>query len=214
MDNFHGMQSSGQMVGRKTMSGGAGHGSQKTYKRGGNSLGPNQGTGSQSGLRPGTAQKRPASPNTQGLAAKNGIHHNGPSPYSFGLVQQHNNLIGGGVSTGQGHGITSKNRANSQKPSSAPSKNRIRSQSPINVEQNQNQGGNSGAQYSQSNGNAKQKNLIGGNFGGGGGGLGNSNKMLSNTGGFGGMMTQGQGVHNNLMGGSSGQGGSSGSQQQ
>ena len=47
---------------------------------------------SSSGLRPGTAQKRPASPNTQGLQKNGG---NGPSPYSFGLVQQHNNLMGG-----------------------------------------------------------------------------------------------------------------------
>jgi len=50
------------MGGRKNVSG-SGHGSQKTYKRGGGSIGPNQGNGT-SGLRPGTAQKRPASPNT------------------------------------------------------------------------------------------------------------------------------------------------------
>jgi hypothetical protein len=146
MDNYHagGMQSSGQMMGGRKVTP-AGHGSQKTYKtRGAGSIGPNQGNGN-NGLRPGTAQKRPASPNTQGLAnSKNMMHHhNGPSPYSFGLVQQHNNLMGGGVSHGQSQGnhgmnngqmINQKHRANSQKPSSAPSKNRIRSQSPINIE--------------------------------------------------------------------------------
>ena len=55
------------MIAGRKVSGGAGHGSQKTYKRGANSIGPNQGNGS-TGLRPGTAQKRPASPNTQNLA--------------------------------------------------------------------------------------------------------------------------------------------------
>ena len=66
----------------------AGHGSQKTYKtRGAGSIGPNQGNGN-TGLSPGTAsQKRPASPNTQGLANSKNIMHGGPSPYSFGLVQ-------------------------------------------------------------------------------------------------------------------------------
>ena len=92
-----GIQSqTGQLLaGRKNTSGNGG--SQKTYKRGQGSLGPNQ--GSRDGLRPGTAQKRPSSPNTQGLLSKSGgVHHGqhtGPSPYSFGLVQQHNNLIGG-----------------------------------------------------------------------------------------------------------------------
>ena len=185
------------------MNNGAGHGSQKTYKRGGNSVGPNPATGSQSGLRPGTAQKRPASPNTQGLASKSGgLHHNGPSPYSFGMIQQHNNLIGGGVSTGAsvGQGMSSKTRTGSQKPSSAPSKNRIRSQSPINVEgqgQNSSQvvtSGNNQIGFSQPS--SKSKNMMGGqNFVGNN--PGNSNKMLSNTGGYGGLMTQGQ----NLMGG-------------
>lgn len=73
-------------------------------------------------------------------------HNNGPSPYSFGLVQQHNNLMGNGVSNGQnnhtisGQGMGKQGRSNSQKPSSAPSKNRIRSQSPINVEGQQSNG--------------------------------------------------------------------------
>ena len=92
MDNYHAggsmNSSSGQMMGGRKVTP-AGHGSQKTYKtRGAGSIGPNQGNG-QSGLRPGTAQKRPASPNTQGLANQKNImhgHHNGPSPYSFGLV--------------------------------------------------------------------------------------------------------------------------------
>ena len=65
--------------------GGSGHGSSKTYKRGQGSLGP---SGGNQNLRPGTAQKRPASPNTNGLNSKSGgQHHGGPSPYSFGLVQ-------------------------------------------------------------------------------------------------------------------------------
>jgi hypothetical protein len=75
----------GQMLaGRKNISS-----SGKQYKRGQGSLGPNQNNNS-SGLRPGTAQKRPASPNTQGLLSKGAIQHGpngGPSPYSFGLVQ-------------------------------------------------------------------------------------------------------------------------------
>lgn len=53
--------------GRKNVAGSAGHNSQKTYKRGNGSMGPSTGSGSSSGLRPGTAQKRPASPNTQVL---------------------------------------------------------------------------------------------------------------------------------------------------
>jgi len=70
------------------------------------------------------------------------ISNGGPSPYSFGLVQQHNNLIGNSIQNNQGNhmmtgqlvGAVAGKRTNSQKPSSAPSKNRIRSQSPINVE--------------------------------------------------------------------------------
>jgi len=65
----------------------------KQYKRGQGSLGPSQST-SNGSLRHGTAQKRPDSPNTQGVNGANGnpknaAHHNGhggPSPYSFGLV--------------------------------------------------------------------------------------------------------------------------------
>ena len=59
-----GIQSqTGQMLaGRKQVSS-----SGKGYKRGQGSLGPNN---SGTGLRPGTAQKRPASPNTQGLLSK------------------------------------------------------------------------------------------------------------------------------------------------
>ena len=78
------------MMGRKAMSGGVNSNNHKTYKRGQGSLGPSQGS---NGLRPGTAQERPASPNAQGLAKNNTHHINGPSPYSFGLAQQHNNLI-------------------------------------------------------------------------------------------------------------------------
>jgi len=52
------------MGGRKNVAGGSGHNSQKTYKRGTGSMGPSQANGSSSGLRPGTAQKRPGSPNT------------------------------------------------------------------------------------------------------------------------------------------------------
>jgi hypothetical protein len=93
MDQFsHGISGGNMLGSRKGISGG--HGSQKTYKRGSGSMGTNN--GSSSGLRPGTAsQKRPASPNTQGKIGLGSGHGNGPSPYSFGLVQQHNNLIGG-----------------------------------------------------------------------------------------------------------------------
>ena len=66
---------------------------------------------------------------------------------------------------------------NSTKPSSAPSKNRIRSQSPINVEKN--------AQQNQTF--KVQKNMISGPVY-----TGSQNpnaKILSNTGGFTGMMT-------------------------
>ena len=139
------------LAGRKGVS------SSKGYKRGQGSLGPS----SSQGLRPGTAQKRPASPNTQGLLSKGvNYHHNGgPSPYSLGLTQ-HNNLIGG-VSSGVSGHVMNKQRVNSHKPSSAPSKNRIRSQSPMNIEgQGQQQ------TYQQHAASAKQKNLIGGtNFG-------------------------------------------------
>lgn len=86
-------------------------------------------------MRPGTAQKRPASPNAQGLSKGNGV--GGPSPYAFGLAQQHNNLMTGNMSNNQAgfNGqMMAKQRGNSQKPSSAPAKNRIRSQSPINIE--------------------------------------------------------------------------------
>ena len=128
MDHFSGISGGNmQMLGSRKGISSQGHGSQKTYKRGSGSMGTNN--GSSSGLRPGTAsQKRPASPNTQ-ANQKLGLHGNGPSPYSLGLVQQHNNLIGG-------HGMQSMGgkRSNSQKPGSAPSKNRIRSQSPINIE--------------------------------------------------------------------------------
>jgi len=134
MDHFaghNGISTSGQMIGgRKNVAGGSGHNSQKTYKRGTGSMGPSHGQGSSSGLRPGTAQKRPGSPNTQGLAKNGG---QGPSPYSFGLVQQHNNLMGGG-NVNMNNGMVNGKRANSQKPGSAPSKNRIRSQSPLNGE--------------------------------------------------------------------------------
>ena len=67
-------------------------------------------------------------------------------------------------------------RTNSQKPGSAPSKNRIRSQSPINVE---GQGNN----YQQNTGSSKNKAYSG------------NNKMISNTGAFGSMMTHGQAMH-------------------
>lgn len=53
---------------RKT-TGSSGHGSSKSYKRGQGSLGPSSGS---QNLRPGTAQKRPASPNTNGLNSKSG----------------------------------------------------------------------------------------------------------------------------------------------
>ena len=56
------------MGGRKAMSGAANSNTHKTYKRGQGSLGPSQNnTNNNNGLRPGTAQKRPASPNAQGL---------------------------------------------------------------------------------------------------------------------------------------------------
>ena len=69
MDHFaghNGISTSGQMIGgRKNVAGGgSGHNSQKTYKRGTGSMGPSHGQGSSSVLRPGTAQKRPGSPNT------------------------------------------------------------------------------------------------------------------------------------------------------
>lgn len=99
----------------------------------------------------------------------------------------------GGMSSGSmNQGMSQGKRANSQKPSSAPSKNRIRSQSPINGESGGNQTTQAYSGQSQSN---KQKNLIGSidrnNFGPSGQ---SNNKMMSNTGGFGGMMTQGQSV--------------------
>jgi hypothetical protein len=37
------------------------------------------------------------------------MHHSGPSPYSFGLVQQHNNLVGG---MNAGMNVMNKQRAN------------------------------------------------------------------------------------------------------
>ena len=129
VDHFAGLGhgNSGQILGgRKGVSN-----SSKGYKRGQGSLGPSQNNG---GLRPGTAQKRPASPNTQGLLTKGAISHSSnavQSPYSFGLVQHHNNLMGGG---GSSQGNMLKPRAGHQKPGSAPSKNRIRSQSPMNNE--------------------------------------------------------------------------------
>ena len=76
-------------------------------------------------------------------------------------------------------------RANSQKPSSAPSKNRIRSQSPINID-SQGQNGNQG--FSQHGQGAKKNNLVGQNYPTNNS-MGMNNKMLSNTGGFGSMMT-------------------------
>ena len=61
IDPFQGMggiqSHGGQMMQRKNISS-----SGKSYKRGQGSLGPTQGSAGQ--LRPGTAQKRPASPNT------------------------------------------------------------------------------------------------------------------------------------------------------
>lgn len=143
------MQSSGQVMGSRKAMGGSQSNPHKTYKRGQGSLGPSPGNSSNNGLRPGTAQKRPASPNAQGLAKQGGHNINGPSPYSFGLAQQHNNLLGGNMASNQSHGfngqIMAKQRGNSQKPSSAPAKNRIRSQSPINIEgQGSNGQGNSG----------------------------------------------------------------------
>ena len=121
--NMGGINSqTGQMIaGRKNLSN-----SGKAYKRGQGSLGPQGGVP----MRPGTAQKRPASPNTQGLLSKGQMGHNsGPSPYSLGLVQHHNNLVGG-------INVMNKQRANSSKPGSAPSKNRekFRSHSPMNIE--------------------------------------------------------------------------------
>lgn len=128
IDPFSGMgqiqSQTGQILAGRKAVGGSG----KAYKRGQGSLGPSS-SGSASGLRPGTAQKRPASPNTQGLLNK-GV--NGPSPYSFGLLQQHNNLMGGSGSL-QAQMMV-KQRTNGPKPSSAPSKNRIRSHSPMNIE--------------------------------------------------------------------------------
>jgi len=68
--------------------------------------------------------------------------------------------------------MMAKQRGNSQKPSSAPAKNRIRSQSPMNIEgQTQNQTNAStapsGNQGYQQTGNSKQKGLIANNFVGG-----------------------------------------------
>lgn len=104
MDQYHGIQSSSHGMGsRKGMSGGSNSNTHKTYKRGQGSLGPSQNNAS--GLRPGTAQKRPASPNAQGLAKQGGHNVNGPSPYSFGLAQQHNNLLGGNMTGNQQHGF-------------------------------------------------------------------------------------------------------------
>ena len=74
-------------------------------------------------------------------------------------------------------------RANTQKPSSAPSKNRIRSQSPINIDQ---QPGGTSGNGTQSY--PKQKNMITGPMYQGSG----TQKMIGNSGGFSGMMTQGQ----------------------
>jgi hypothetical protein len=96
MDQYHGIQSSSNVMGsRKAMSGGQNSNAQKSYKRGQGSLGPSQ--NNNNGLRPGTAQKRPASPNAQGIAKQNAHNINGPSPYSFGLAQQHNNLLSGNM---------------------------------------------------------------------------------------------------------------------
>ena len=81
--------------------------------------------------------------------------------------------------------------ANSQKPSSAPSKNRIRSQSPIDGQNNATQGVQSTAANS---GAAVQKKMIGNNYNGG---SSNTQKMMSNTGGFSGIM---QGQRMNMMG--------------
>lgn len=62
---YHGMQQQ-QMMGGRKIGGGVRDGQHKSYKRGQGSLGPSNSNNS-NGLRPGTAQKRPASPNAQGL---------------------------------------------------------------------------------------------------------------------------------------------------
>ena len=173
MDQYHvAMSNSNQMMGsRKAMSG-----QQKSYKRGGGSLGPS-GSGT---LRPGTAQKRPASPNTQGLVKG----ANGPSPYSLGLQTHHNNLISGsmgGVHFGNSGFREVKNRGGSNKPSSAPAKNRIRSQSPIDG-QSHPQG--STQATNQAYVQKKDRQYV----------ASAQQKMMSNTGGFSGIM-QGQGMN-------------------
>jgi hypothetical protein len=95
-------------------------------------------------------------------------------------------------SQGMNNQLMGKQRTNSQKPSSAPSKNRIRSQSPMNIEA---QGQQIVSQsYAQQAAQSKNKtNLIGGaNFG-------NNQvnqKILSSSGGYSGMMTHGQGMQN------------------
>ena len=76
-------------------------GQQKGYKRGQGSLGP---TSSGTGLRPGTAQKRPASPNTN--LTKN-LGGNGTSPYALGLGQPHHNNLMSGSMSGQ-HGFSNQ----------------------------------------------------------------------------------------------------------
>ena len=89
--------------------------------------------------------------------------------------------------------LMGKQRTNSQKPSSAPSKNRIRSQSPMNIEAQGQQIVNQS--YAQQAAQSKHKNnLIGGaNFGNN---QTVNQKILSSSGGYSGMMTHGQGMQN------------------
>lgn len=89
MEQYHAIQSSSNVMGSRKAMGGGGQsqGGSKGYKRGQGSLGPSQNNNNNNGLRPGTAQKRPASPNAQGIAKQNAHNINGPSPYSFGLAQ-------------------------------------------------------------------------------------------------------------------------------